>query len=70
MVKDFPLLPLERIAKNAGAERISKDALKELKFFVLDICEKIAKEAIEITMHAKRITVKKEDIEFASRNLR
>jgi len=67
MVKDFPLSPLERILKEAGAERVSTSAVKELKEILLEISDKIAKDAIEITHHAKRVTVKGEDIKLASR---
>lgn len=67
MVKDFPLLPLERIAKKAGAERISTSALKELKIVLLEISEKVAIEAIAACHHAKRVTIKREDIAMATR---
>ena len=31
MVRDFPLAPLEKIAREAGAERVSISAVKALK---------------------------------------
>jgi histone H3/H4 len=65
MVKDFPLAPLEKILKKAGAARISKEALIELKSTLLDITSKIALDAIRLSHHAKRITIKREDIKLA-----
>ena len=67
MVKDFPLLPLEKIARKAGAERVSAEALKELKIVLLDISGDIAKNAVDMAHHAKRVTVKREDISLAAK---
>ncbi|MEM5805483.1 MAG: NFYB/HAP3 family transcription factor subunit [Candidatus Aenigmatarchaeota archaeon] len=67
MVKDFPLLPLEKILKKAGAERISKSALEELKITLLEIADKIALDAVAASRHAKRVTIKKEDILLVTR---
>jgi histone H3/H4 len=66
-MKDFPLAPLEKILRKAGAERISSLALKEFKFILLEISNKIAKEAIALAHHAKRVTVKREDVKLAAR---
>lgn len=67
MVKDFPLSPLEKIAREAGAERVSTSALKELKFALVEIADKVAIDAVAAAHHAKRVTVKREDIVIASR---
>lgn len=67
MVKDFPLLPLEKIARQAGAERVSTSALQSLKEALLEISEQIARDAIKMAEHANRVTVKREDIQLASR---
>lgn len=67
MVKDFALLPLEKIAREAGAERVSASALKELKIALLEMADKIAIEAVAACYHAKRVTVKREDIAMAVR---
>ncbi len=67
MVKNFPILPLEKIARHAGAERVSTSALQELKEALLEISEKIARDAIKMAEHAGRVTVKREDIQLASR---
>ena len=71
MVKDFPLLPLEMIAKAAGkevgADRIASSAVKELKNILIEISDKIAIEAVGASHHAKRVTIKREDIILANR---
>ena len=67
MVKDFPLLPLEKIAREAGAERVSHSALIVLKEVLLEMSEELAREAVKLSEHAKRVTVKREDIILASK---
>ena len=67
MVKDFPLSPLEKVARKAGAERISSSALDEMKVALLEMSDKIAVEAVAACHHAKRVTIKREDIQMAAR---
>ena len=67
MVKDFPLLPLEKLARKAGAERVSVSALKELKLVLIEIANKISIDAVAAANHAKRVTIKREDIAMAVR---
>ncbi len=67
MVKDFPLLPLEKVARQAGAQRVARSALITLKEILLEEAEDISRKAVKFTEHAKRTTVKREDIILASR---
>lgn len=71
MVKEFPLLALEKIARKAGkevgADRVSLPATKELRNVLLEIAYKIASDAVNASHHAKRVTVKREDIILATR---
>jgi histone H3/H4 len=71
VVKDFPLLPLEKILKDAGkeigADRIALSAVREMKNTLLEMSEKIAVESVAAAHHAKRVTVKREDIMMAVR---
>ena len=67
MVKDFPLLPLEKLSREAGAERVSLSALKELKLTLLELSNKVAIDAVAASHHAKRVTIKREDIAIAVR---
>jgi len=67
MSRVFPLAPLERIAKKAGAQRVSAEAIKAIRDAVLDAAETIAADAVAAARHAGRITVKAEDIKIACR---
>lgn len=71
MVKDFPLLPLENIlkkaGKEAGADRVSESAVLELKNIMLETAEKIAIDSMAAARHAKRVTIKREDVQIAVR---
>lgn len=67
MVKDFPLAPLEKIARKTGCERVSASALKEMKNTLLEMADKISIDAVAAAHHAKRVTVKREDIVIATR---
>jgi histone H3/H4 len=58
---------LIRLARKSGIKRISKEALKEVESFILEITEKVCRRAIEYASHAKRMTVKKDDVELATR---
>lgn len=62
----LPNAPVERILRNAGAERVSKDAVEELRKALEDLGEEISRDAIKMAEHAERNTVKKEDIEMAT----
>ena len=67
MIKmSLPNAPVERILRNAGAERVSKDAVEELRKALEDLGEEISRDAIKMAEHAERNTVKKEDIEMAT----
>ena len=67
MVRTFPLAPLERIAKKAGARRVSATAVKAMREAVLDAAESIATDAVAASHHAGRVTVKAKDIKIACR---
>jgi len=71
LVKEFPLSPLERIAKEAGktvgADRVAASAAEEMRNILLEMANKIAINAIAAAHHAKRVTIKREDIVLATR---
>jgi histone H3/H4 len=67
MSRVFPLAPLERIAKKAGAHRVSLSAVREMRDAVLDAAETIAADAVAASHHAGRVTVKAKDIKIACR---
>ena len=62
----LPNAPVERILRNAGAERVSKDAVEELRNALEEVGEEISRDSIQMADHAERNTVKKEDIEMAT----
>lgn len=61
----LPLAPVERIIRKAGAERVSEDAGIELAKVLEDYGIEVSREAITLAKHAKRTTVKEEDIRLA-----
>ena len=65
----IPVAPIGRIIKEAGAERVSEDAKKELSAYVEAQAAQVAKKAIKFAALAKRKTVKAEDIELAINDL-
>ena len=62
----LPNAPIERIIRKAGAERVSEDAVEELRRAVEEVGEEVAQDAINLADHANRNTVKKEDVEMAT----
>jgi histone H3/H4 len=71
LVKDFPLSPIEKILKDAGkpvgVDRVASSATKELKNVLIEIADKIAIDSVAASHHAKRVTIKREDIVMATR---
>ena len=55
----------KKILKEAGAKRVSDSAALELADILNKHAYSIAKKASKLALHAKRATVKKEDIELA-----
>ncbi len=62
----LPLAAVERIARKAGVERISAEALGELTISVEEIAGELVREIETITKHAGRRTVKPDDIKIAA----
>ncbi len=66
----LPLAPVERVIRNAGAERVSETARNELAEILEEYGLEISREAITLAKHAGRTTVKGEDIRLAYKRLR
>jgi len=63
----IPLAAMEKIMKNAGAERVSDKSKAALKNIIEDIAEEIATSAVRLANHAGRKTVKAGDIKLAAK---
>jgi len=66
--KILSLSSMEKIMKKAGAYRVSDPAKEALREILEEIGERISKEADELSKHARRTTIKAEDIRMASKN--
>ena len=65
--KILPLAAMEKILKNAGADRVSDRACVALKNVLEEIAENIAIDAVKFAKHAGRKTIKSDDIKLASK---
>ena len=61
----IPYAPVERLIRSAGAKRVSETAGVALAEILEQYGLEIAEEAIKLAQHAKRKTVKAEDIKLA-----
>ena len=64
---ELGLSAMYRILKKAGAERVSDESADELRRVIEEIAESIAKNAVDMSTHAGRKTIKAEDIKLASK---
>lgn len=65
---ELGLSAMYRILKKAGAERVSDESADELRRVIEEIANSIAKNAVELSSHAGRKTVKGEDVKLASKS--
>ena len=64
---ELGLSSMYRILKKSGAQRVSDESANELRRAIEEIAEIIAKNAVDMSNHAGRKTVKAEDIKLASK---
>lgn len=66
MAGNFANARVEKLIREAGARRVSADAIEELNKILTIYGKNLAKYAVEIARHSKRKTVKESDIVLAS----
>ena len=69
---EFPELGLAamyRIIKKSGGERVSEEAADQLRRILEQVATKICIQAVDLSVHARRKTIKAEDIQLAAKNL-
>ena len=64
---ELGLSAMYRILKKSGAQRVSDESAVELRRVIEEIAEAIAKNAVALSNHAGRKTVKAEDVKLASK---
>jgi histone H3/H4 len=64
---EFGLSAMYRILKKSGAERVSDESADELRRILEEIGVAIAKNAVEMSVHAGRKTIKAEDVRLAAK---
>lgn len=67
--KLLSLSSMDKILKEAGSKRVSESAKIELKTIIEDKASEVAAQAVKFSHHAKRKTIKSEDIKLASKYL-
>lgn len=66
---EIAVAPMHRLCKKVGADRVSEAASRELAKVLEEIGAKIAKEALDYAIYARRKTIKVEDVEIATRKV-
>lgn len=66
MAGGFANAKVEKLIRDAGAQRVSADAVAAMNELLTEYGTKVAKYAIEIAKHGDRKTVKEQDIVLAT----
>ncbi len=70
MAGNFANARVEKIIRNAGAQRVSADAIEKLNEVLTEYGLQISKYAVELAKHSGRKTVKENDIKLAAQNIK
>jgi DNA-binding protein len=63
----IPKAPVARILMNAGAKRVSADAVDAFSEVLTEIAEEISAQALKIAKHSGRKTIQDGDIKLAAK---
>lgn len=66
MAGNFANARVEKLIRNAGAQRVSAEAIETMNEILTNFGKNLAKYAVEIARHSGRKTVKESDIRLAS----
>jgi histone H3/H4 len=66
---ELGLASMYRVIKKSGAERVGDDAADELRTILEEVAMRIARQAVDLSTHAGRKTIKSEDIRLAAKNI-
>ncbi|MFX1254418.1 MAG: histone [Promethearchaeota archaeon] len=66
MAGNFANARVEKLIRNAGARRVSAEAIESMNEILTKFGKDLAKYAVEIARHSGRKTVKESDIVLAS----
>lgn len=64
---ELGLAAMYRIIKKSGAERVSDESAEQLRKIIEEIATKIARQAVDLSNHAGRRTIKSGDIQLGSK---
>lgn len=67
--QELGLAAMYRIIKKSGAERVSDEAAEHLRKILEELALRIARQAVDLSIHAGRRTIKSGDIQLAAKNL-
>ncbi len=65
----LPLASVDKLIRKAGAHRVSESAARELGSYLEELATEVAREAITLTEHAGRKSVKAEDFKLAQKRI-
>jgi len=66
----FHFATLERLAKEFGAKRVSKEAIEEIDALLSNILKELIEVSDKLARHAKRKTILREDVKLAVKSLK
>jgi DNA-binding protein len=66
---ELGLATMYRVIKKSGADRVSDESADELRKILEDVAVRIATQAVDLSIHAGRKTIKAEDIRLAAKNV-